>query len=119
MSEQLSYMTALHVRLLRILEGIGFELLEEVSLPPYMVDCYCSTYHIAFEADGPQHSIKHDKERDEYLWRVYHLPIIRFSMDDIDNHKELVKLRAIDAAMGWKFDVKSRAKLAAENAPWI
>ena len=68
--ESLTSMTALHVRLLKILEKCGFELLEEVDFPPGRVDCYCPAYHIAFEADGPQHSTKHDRERDEYLWKM-------------------------------------------------
>src|SRR3990167_11217070 len=66
-------------RLTRLLTAVGFEVREEVSFPPYTVDCFVERLHTAFEADGPQHSATHDRRRDTLLLERYGLPVFRLT----------------------------------------
>lgn len=65
---------------MKVLEQKGYELMEEVEFPPYRVDIYLPEYHVAIEVDGPQHSEKEMKKRDERLYEdynliIYHVPV--------------------------------------------
>ncbi len=83
-------MTMPHKELIRLLESIGLDCVEEVKFNPYTVDIYVPSLHIAFEADGPMHNVKKDNTRDYRLESVYALPVIR------------VKAEAILAGRAWK-----------------
>ncbi len=117
--EQITYMTELQKKLIDILEEMGFELSYETPFYPYRVDVYCSKYHLAFEADGPQHSTKHDRERDERLWNTYRLPVIRFNVTDIYNYPDEVRTRSIEFVKEYAPSSIDRLAVAAEEAPWI
>lgn len=83
--ETTTVLSAVHKYLISLLESWGFELLEEVDFPPYRVDIYIPDAHIAIEVDGPQHSKKQDKKRDEELLTVYYLPTFRVKARDVKN----------------------------------
>ncbi|KKN86932.1 hypothetical protein LCGC14_0264950 [marine sediment metagenome] len=68
---------------MELLKTVGFELEEEVSFSPYTVDIYVRSRHIAFEADGPQHSETRDKRRDTYLMAKYALPVYRLDYSEL------------------------------------
>ena len=68
-------MTKPHRKLIKILRECGFTVEVEVNFPPKWVDCYLPDYHVAFEADGPQHSREKDLDRDAYLMAEYALPV--------------------------------------------
>ncbi len=75
-----------HKALIYALEHLGFSVEDEVTFPPYTVDCYIENVHMAFEFDGPQHSHKRDEKRDTILMARYALPVIRvteFSKDPV------------------------------------
>ena len=70
--------TKCHLRLHKILEEMGFQVLDEALFGRYSLDCYVPEIHIGFEADGKHwHSKKHDSERDEWLFEKFSLPICR------------------------------------------
>ena len=117
--EQLTVMTGLHRKLIHILERRGFEMIYEISFPPYTVDIYVPHYHIAFEADGPQHSIRHDRIRDALLLKRYKLPVCRFTQDDIEHDTIGTAARSVIFAREHEDSVKQRRSVAYMEAPWI
>lgn len=66
-------MTDSHIKLIKLLESKGLELMEEVDFPPFKVDVYLPDYHVAIECDGPQHTKKKDIKRDRELGDKYQL----------------------------------------------
>lgn len=54
--------------------------LSEQPFPPYTVDIYFPEWHVAIEVDGPLHSDKKDKIRDQYLETFYGLKIMRIDV---------------------------------------
>jgi hypothetical protein len=66
-----------HQNLTQLLTELGFSVEEEVSFPPYTVDCYVESLHVAFEFDGPHHSQRRDSKRDDQLLVWYALPVVR------------------------------------------
>ena len=76
-------MTKPHKELILLLESIGLDCVEEVSFPPYTVDVYVPTLHIAFEADGPMHNLKKDSARDYKLEGIYALTVIRVNSESL------------------------------------
>ena len=77
--DPITTLTVPHRRLIDLLEGLGFEVEVEVIFSPKSVDCYLPDYHVAFEADGPSHSLAKDRDRDAYLMVTYALPIYRLT----------------------------------------
>ena len=67
---------------------MGLTVEVEVAFPPKSVDCYLPDYHLAVEADGPQHSLSKDIDRDSYLMTVYALPVVRISSKVLARSKE-------------------------------
>lgn len=82
--DQKTTMTVGHIKLNQLLASLGFTSDDERSFGPYTVDCYVEALHVAFEYDGPQHSIAHDKKRDTYLFAVHGLPVIRVTETEPD-----------------------------------
>ena len=81
--DSLTTMTQPHRQLIKLLEECGFEVEVEVSFPPKSVDCYLPEYHIAIEADGPQHTRMKDLDRDAYLMAQYALPVYRVTSEEL------------------------------------
>lgn len=71
--------TAIHRKLSRAVRACGFDVLEEEPMGKYRLDIYVPELHMAFEADGPYHSEKHDTERDATLAEEYGLVTLRYS----------------------------------------
>ena len=70
-------MTVPHRQLLAALGALNVDVEVETSFPPYHVDCYLPDFHVALEADGPQHSASKDADRDAVLMARYALPVYR------------------------------------------
>lgn len=70
-----------HMRLVKVLQHLGYEVELEASFPPKWVDCYLPELHVAFEADGPQHTQVKDDDRDAFLMVTYALPVYHVSSD--------------------------------------
>ena len=83
MQEMPRTMTEPHRQLIQLLEGLDLTVEVEVSFPPKSVDCYLPDLHVAFEADGPQHSGPKDRKRDDYLMATYALPTYRLTSADL------------------------------------
>jgi len=77
-------------KLTSFLQGVGFDnLVPEAQFGPYRVDVLLADEWIAFEADGDYwHSLpgrkEYDKQRDQFLFEEFQLPIVRLSQDDVD-----------------------------------
>jgi very-short-patch-repair endonuclease len=85
-------MTKIHRRLIDVVERLGFSVIVEAEFPPYRVDVYCPEAHIAFEADGPLHRRKRDRERDAELLRLYGLLVSRFTYRQLRSDEAATKL---------------------------
>ncbi len=106
--------TRIHKRLTAALEAMGFDVEEEVSFPPYIVDCYIRNLHVALEADGPTHVAEKDAKRDTVLLATYALPVIHLSQAALtgkENH--VFKMIARAALQGsWITSVANRTTFA-------
>lgn len=69
-----------HRRVERILDSIGVAYMSEQPFPPYKVDILLPEVWAAIEVDGPFHSDKKDKARDEYLLVMFGVNILRLKM---------------------------------------
>ena len=108
-------LTDIHVRLIDILKSIGLSVETEVSFPPKSVDCYLPDYHIAFEADGPQHSMQKDLDRDAFLLTEYALPVFHVDyriLESDDNVEIYKKLIAVILDNDWKSTRTQRRMIA-------
>lgn len=83
MTDIVTEMSDLHRAVVRWLEALGLEVMEEVPFPPYRVDVYLPAYHVAVEADGPAHAGGRDARRDAELARVYGLPVYHIMERDV------------------------------------
>jgi very-short-patch-repair endonuclease len=84
-------LTGPHLELLNILGNLELDYIEEKRFHPYVVDAYIPDLHVAFEADGPQHSIPRDEKRDTYLASTYALPVIRLETVDLTTRERAYK----------------------------
>ena len=73
MTDELTYMTDVHVAVAEQLERRGLGIMVEVEFPPYRADIYLPDYHAVVEVDGPRHSERADRKRDRELNRAYGL----------------------------------------------
>jgi very-short-patch-repair endonuclease len=55
--------TRLQRRLGRILEEMGVSVIEEYAVGRYQLDFFCAEYWVAFEADGPIHGRRLNRDR--------------------------------------------------------
>lgn len=83
-----------HRRVEACLDEIGISYFSEHSLWPYKVDIYIPEWHLAIEVDGPFHSQSKDKIRDNFLYVMYGLIILRLNMK-IWHSKRSIKDRVI------------------------
>ena len=107
-------MTRPHRRLIEALEQCGLEIVVEASFPPKWVDCYVPMYHVAFEADGPTHSLAKDSSRDTHLMVEYALPVIHLTDEELAQSMDQrchTLLRAI-LANAWQDTVVERRLIA-------
>ena len=115
--EQKKTGTVIHKRLLEVLEALDLDVGEEVGFPPYTVDMYLPSLHVAFEADGPRHQGKMDERRDLRLMANYALPVYRFNTEDLAGDTEartVVVLRKVLSQV-WRPSAIDRRVTAREN----
>jgi len=112
-------MTEPHKNLLNLVHRLEVDYVEEVPFPPYTVDVYVPSLHIAFEADGPQHRTDADKKRDYHLLGVYALPVFRFEAKDLEDPEEAFRLMAKTFMKStYATTVEDRVSLAAMRG-WV
>lgn len=108
----------LHRDLVRHLERSGVEVMDEVVFPPYQVDVYVPAFHVAIEADGPQHSERRDEKRDKMLLETYHLPVFRVTPEELADwdatFERLVEFFDEHAESRWWRYAKCEVKV-----PWL
>ena len=80
--ETVTILTDAHQAVIKELERHGIMLMEEVEFPPYRVDCYLPSYHVAVEVDGAQHNARADRKRDRELNAEYSLYVFHIAADD-------------------------------------
>ncbi len=100
-----------HLALIETLDEFGLVVEDEREFPPYTVDCYVESLHLAFEYDGPHHSVARDKKRDKYLFARYGLPVIRVS--DHSTPDALVYNMCESLLQSWKDSASLREQYAA------
>lgn len=81
-NSDVSFRSGPHKKAENILDQIGLNYESERSFPPYTVDIYLPEWHIGVEIDGPQHSAKKDRKRDDYLLENYGLYLLRLKVKD-------------------------------------
>ena len=94
MSERVTAVSDAHLSVIHWLQRHGVELIEEVTFPPFTVDCYVPRFHVVIEVDGPQHRASRDKKRDLYLGEAYNLLVGHIPAGAVEKvvHDEVVRL---------------------------
>jgi len=103
-------LTAPHRKLVEIIQQIGFEVLAEYAVGPYMLDCYLSEFHIGVEADGPGHSRVRDAKRDGVLCDLG-IPVLRLGTAFIESEPGDVRKMIVDFAQDFQRDVTARREI--------
>lgn len=118
MSEQVPVVSDAHRELMRQLENMGVELMEECDFPPYRVDIYIPDFHVAIEVDGTQHNDKKDNKRDLYLRDTYYLPVLRIKTKDVAKQEKWLDrlVKFLDAA---EYSTTERLEKVAGLVPWL
>jgi len=105
-------LTAPHRKLVEIIHQIGFEVLAEYSVGPYMLDCYLPEFHIGIEADGPGHSRVHDEKRDGQIHDLYGIPVMRLASVVIELSPSTTRQNIVDFAGDFLDSVAERREIA-------
>lgn len=90
--------TKIHMMLSEMLLSLNYDIKNEVRVGYNFIDCYIPSLHLGFEADGKVfHDHNKDVVRDEHLLKMYYLPIIRISENDLKHnlHETKEKISAI------------------------
>lgn len=89
--------TGLQRRLAKILEDAGIEVVEEYDTGRYQIDFFAPKHWVGFEADGPCHGRRLDKDRlrDKDIMDRLGIPILRLNTTDVRN-PVLAKLRVTE-----------------------
>ena len=116
--DPLTYMTDVHVAVIKALEKRGIGLMEEIEFPPYRVDIYLPKYHAVVEVDGPTHSEMADRRRDRELFAGYSLYV--FHIDSTDARTPRNWVEALEAFLKHVERTRDeRYEKAAMRAPWL
>lgn len=107
-----------HMKVIKILEKINLGVLEEVPFPPFCADLYLQDYHVIIEVDGPQHSKKQDKKRDDYLLQEYNLPTLRIKIKDLEDRTRLIH-KIYEFLYEWADDADERYESVKDKVPWV
>jgi very-short-patch-repair endonuclease len=111
-------MTDAHRRVLRIVENLGYRVMDEVSFPPFQVDIYVPDYHAAIEVDGPQHQKGRDAKRDAILFERYFLKVFRVPSDaTAERAREYIHANLQDPEV--KDTALARFDSAQDEMPWL
>jgi very-short-patch-repair endonuclease len=104
-------LTAPHRKLVEIIQQIGFEVLAEYAVGPYMLDCYLPEFHVGIEADGPGHSRVRDAKRDGVLCDLG-IPVLRLGTALIEQEPEDARKYIVDFAQDFQDDVVARREIS-------
>ena len=71
-----------HRQLHDLLVDMGFDVEDELSVPPFSLDCYLREIHLGFEADGElyhsgQSKRRRDAERDRVIFDHFGIKVLR------------------------------------------
>lgn len=77
-----------HRQLHDLLGELGFDVEDELSVPPYSLDCYVRELHLGFEADGALYHSgprkkQRDAQRDRDILNQYGIPILRLRDNEL------------------------------------
>ena len=94
--EEITAGTRLESMLADLLGEIGFDVEWQVKVGKYTLDLYLREFHLAFEADGPQHlqawHKRHDEARDKWLEQTMGIPTCRVSQEELKKGKATRKI---------------------------
>ena len=110
-------LTKPHRQLIEALRGCDFDVEVEAMFPPKRVDCYLPLFHLAFEADGPAHSLAKDDDRDAYLMIQYALPVVHLTSEELARSAldvTRILIRAV-LAQAWQESTVERRLIAMGN----
>ena len=70
-----------HKVLHKIIQDMGFQVVNNSEFDNYKIDCFIPELNIGVEADGVlYHKFKKkDRERDQYIFNKFNIPILRIS----------------------------------------
>lgn len=102
-------------KLAKVLREIGFEVENEVPVGIYSIDCFVRELCLAFEFDGPSHTMRKnkDKKRDEWLLSLG-IPTFRVKVDIVESRYSSSKLTQdiLEFVKQWEDSVLVRQRLA-------
>ena len=116
--DPLTELTEIHQKAIKKLEKLGYQVMEEVRFPPYVVDIYIPDLHIGVEVDGPHHVEKRDIKRDNVLYEEYNLPIIRLNQKESTN-SALIKRTMKEAVKLFQESASIRFDEIQDKVPWL
>ena len=118
MVDQVSVLSDAHKAVVKLLNAWGVELMVEIPFPPYTVDIYLPTLHAAIEVDGPHHSAKRDKIRDQRLFAQYSLPVFRIKVNQV-LHPKNWRDRLVEFYKEFMDSAHERYEQSRDEAPWL
>lgn len=81
-----------HRDLVTILQENYYTVLSEFEVYPNKLDIYLPDYHVGIEVDGPQHGVKREQRRDEFILKTYGIPILRVKVSVVKDSETLLKI---------------------------
>ena len=118
MVDQVSVFSDAHKAVVKLLNAWGVELMVEIDFPPYRVDCYLPILHAAIEIDGPQHSAKRDRIRDQKLFAQYSLPVFRIKATQA-LHPKYWRNRLVEFYEEFVDSAHERWHQCRDETPWL
>lgn len=76
--------TKLHRRLQEVLSSLKIDFINEGQFGHYAIDCYSSSLHLGFEADGYFHTLRDETERDKLLFEKYFLILFHLNEEELE-----------------------------------
>jgi len=87
-------MSKCQTKLMKMIEDLGLDVVEEYPVGPYKIDIYCHTFKLGFEADGKfYHGWKRDERRDKWILDNFGIPILRIKDTEILDSKKVEATR--------------------------
>lgn len=114
-------MTDFHMEVIDLLERLGIRLQYEVPFPPYQADIYIPSAHAVVEADGPHHTEKRDRERDEVLSVTYKLHVFHVRQSDwkAAGGKGVIRVALGEFIRNARRDAPERFNEVKDRIPWL
>ena len=116
--DPLTELTEIHQKAIKKMERLGYQVMEEVRFPPYVIDIYVPKLHVAIEVDGPFHKENKDNKRDTFLWEEYNLPVLRLSLKEAANSSHIRQMMK-EAVSKYEESAGIRFEDAEDKLPWL